>query len=289
MDAVLPNLLRAIESYSWRIFAGGMVCLVLELILPASRFTLVSRVRAAFFWLVYIAITTSFCALFNSFFARLGFRPVLPIDLSGLARNEFLTLQIAGWIVAYAIASLVYDFFYYWFHRIQHANPFLWRFHKIHHSLREMSAWNSYHHFTEEIFRIPAVFLPLVTLVNVNPGSAPVVIIPAIVGIHVLFIHSCTRINFGRFRYVAIDNRYHRIHHSLEPQHKGKNFAAFSPIWDALFRTAYFPRPNEWPDTGLSDTDEPKRLSAFLWAPFRSARPPQPPRRVQDNFLLNGS
>jgi sterol desaturase/sphingolipid hydroxylase (fatty acid hydroxylase superfamily) len=71
---------------------------------------------------------------------------------------------------------------------------------------------------------------------------------------------------------VATDNRYHRIHHSPEPHHKDKNFAAFSSVWDLLFRTAYFPRPNEWPDTGLSDIGEPQRLSEFLWQPFRVAK-----------------
>jgi sterol desaturase/sphingolipid hydroxylase (fatty acid hydroxylase superfamily) len=272
MVAAVSDLLHAIEAYSWRIFYGGMACLVLELLLPASRFTLVSRVRAAIFWLVYIVITTSFYALFNTFVARLGARPLLWVDLNGLARNESLPLQIICWIAAYALASLVYDFFYYWFHRIQHASPYLWRFHKVHHLLREMSAWNSYHHFTEEIFRIPFVFMPLVMLINVNPGTAPIVIIPAIVSIHVLFIHSCTRVNFCWFRHVAADNRYHRIHHSIEPQHKDKNFAAFSSIWDQLFRTAYFPRPNEWPATGLPDINEPKRLSEFLWQPFRAAK-----------------
>ena len=28
----------------------------------------------------------------------------------------------------------VYDFFYYWFHRLQHGSPFLWAQHKLHHS-----------------------------------------------------------------------------------------------------------------------------------------------------------
>jgi sterol desaturase/sphingolipid hydroxylase (fatty acid hydroxylase superfamily) len=271
MVAAISDLLHGIEAYSWRILYGGMTCLVLELLLPASRFSLVSRVRAANFWLVYIVITTSFFSI-NAFVAQLGIRPLLTIDLSGLARTGIVPLQVIGWIVAYALASLVSDFFYYWFHRLQHANPSLWRFHKVHHSLREMSAWNSYHHFTEEIFRIPFVYLPLVMLINVSPGTAPILIIPAIVSIHVLFIHSCTRINFGWFRHVAVDNRYHRIHHSIEPQHRDKNFGAFSSIWDSLFRTVYFPLPNEWPDTGLCDVNEPKRLSEFLWQPFRAVK-----------------
>jgi sterol desaturase/sphingolipid hydroxylase (fatty acid hydroxylase superfamily) len=31
--------------------------------------------------------------------------------------------------------------------------------------------------------------------------------------------------------------QYHRIHHSLKPAHFDKNFAAWFPLWDILFRT----------------------------------------------------
>ena len=39
----------------------------------------------------------------------------------------------------------------------------------------------------------------------------------------------------------------------IEPQHKDRNFAAFFPIWDILFRTFYFPKRDEFPDTGIVD------------------------------------
>jgi sterol desaturase/sphingolipid hydroxylase (fatty acid hydroxylase superfamily) len=263
------DVFHAIEAYGWRIFCAGMACLAVETLLPASRCSLISRLRAAGFWLVYIVITVSAFSVFNACMASAGIRPLLKLDLSRMSDFALLPLQIAGCIGAFGAAALVADFFYYWFHRLQHANPLLWRFHAVHHSLREMSGWNCYHHFTEEIFRIPFVILPITLLINVTPGTAPVVIIPALFAIHGFCVHSCTRLHWGWFRYVVVDNRYHRIHHSTERRHLDRNFAAFASIWDLLFRTAHFPLPHEWPPVGVADIDEPKRLAEFLWRPFR--------------------
>ena len=127
---------------------------------------------------------------------------------------------------------------------MQHAVPFFWRFHSVHHSLREISAWN--HHFTEEIFRIPFVTLPLSLIISGDPSHVPL-IIASVRAMQGLYEHSCMRVGLGPLRYIIADNRYHRIHHSLDPQHFGKNFGSGTPVWDIVFGTAYFPRKQQWP------------------------------------------
>jgi sterol desaturase/sphingolipid hydroxylase (fatty acid hydroxylase superfamily) len=158
--------------------------------------------------------------------------------------------------------------FYYLFHRLQHTVRFLWRFHKVHHSIREMSAWNSYHHFTEKIFRIPFIAVPLSLIISPDAGHVPAAV-TVILGMQALFEHSSTRVNLGSLRYLIADNRYHRIHHSIDPRHHGKNFGSFTSVWDQVFGTAHFPKPSEWPETGVFETAEPKRLRDFLFMPFR--------------------
>ena len=90
---------------------------------------------------------------------------------------------------------------------------------------------------------------------------------------HGVFIHSCTRFHLGPLRWLVIDNRYHRIHHSIDGDPSGANFGNFTAIWDIVFRTAHFPGPKEWPDTGVPGLAEPRRLSEFLFSPFRRALP----------------
>lgn len=86
------------------------------------------------------------------------------------------------------------------------------------------------------------------------------------------FEHSSTRLNLGWVRYLFPDNRFHRIHHSVERQHFNKNFGSGSAIWDMLFGTAYYPRAGEWPDVGLSNMGEPRTLREFLLRPFRRGK-----------------
>jgi sterol desaturase/sphingolipid hydroxylase (fatty acid hydroxylase superfamily) len=71
-----------------------------------------------------------------------------------------------------------------------------------------------------------------------------------------------------------MDNRFHRLHHSVEERHFDKNFGLTTPLWDLLFGTLCVPAKDEWPETGLADQPEVGGLADFLWRPFtRAARP----------------
>jgi sterol desaturase/sphingolipid hydroxylase (fatty acid hydroxylase superfamily) len=59
--------------------------------------------------------------------------------------------------------------------------------------------------------------------------------------LHGHFIHSNTRLHLGILRVFFADNRFHRIHHSVQPEHFDKNFGSATTVWDRLFGTAHFP------------------------------------------------
>jgi sterol desaturase/sphingolipid hydroxylase (fatty acid hydroxylase superfamily) len=52
-----------------------------------------------------------------------------------------------------------------------------------------------------------------------------------------------------------------RIHHSIEPRHRDKNFGERLAIWDWMFGTMY-PHSDEYPETGLADAAYPLEASA---------------------------
>jgi sterol desaturase/sphingolipid hydroxylase (fatty acid hydroxylase superfamily) len=267
---VLSAILTFAQNFAWKVLWVGSVFLVVELLLPASTYSLYSRIRGYFFWLVNIAITATALTIFSSNFARLGVQPLFSFQPYQFLDSGIDALLPAEMAVSLVMGNWVVMFFYYWFHRLQHSNRFLWRFHRVHHSIREMSALNCNHHFTEEIFRIPFIVLPLSFIVGVEFGPVPW-LVATIFSMQPLFEHSCTRLNFGLLRYLICDNRFHRIHHSIEPAHWNKNFGSFTPLWDIVFGTAHFPRPEEWPDTGVEGVTEPASLADMLLAPFRSA------------------
>jgi sterol desaturase/sphingolipid hydroxylase (fatty acid hydroxylase superfamily) len=59
------------------------------------------------------------------------------------------------------------------------------------------------------------------------------------------------RLSLGRFALVLNNPQFHRIHHSVEPQHWNKNFCKMLPVFDVIFGTAWKPEKDEFPMTGL--------------------------------------
>ena len=67
----------------------------------------------------------------------------------------------------------VYDFFYYWFHRLQHGSPFLWAQHKLHHSEVSLNATTALrHHWLEDLLRVFFIVLPMSMAFDLKPVGA---------------------------------------------------------------------------------------------------------------------
>jgi sterol desaturase/sphingolipid hydroxylase (fatty acid hydroxylase superfamily) len=230
---------------------------------PGAKVTMASRLRAVAFWTLYnIAILVIF-DLIGPIWTKLGVRPLLPsLAPAGLP-------HLAGLVIGAVAAAYVGDFIYYWCHRFQHR--YLWRFHAVHHSVRELSGIAAYHHFSEEIFHFALYTVPLSLITN-DPFSVP--ILGTLLALQGNYLHSPTWVNFGPLGRYFMDNRLHRIHHSVEPRHYDKNFGLFTTLWDSLFGTAYFPAPGEWPDTGIADFPEPVSVRDFFLSPFTYRRGP---------------
>jgi sterol desaturase/sphingolipid hydroxylase (fatty acid hydroxylase superfamily) len=262
---------NGIREYGWNILTASTVLFGLELVYGHNRYSLASRLRGALFWALYIVITVLCFTVFRALWAKLGVQPLFSVSLKDYSGAELTLVHAVLWIVGPITGIIIGEFFYYWFHRLQHSSKFMWAFHAEHHAIREMSGWNSNHHFTEEIFRIPFVIIPMSLLIHFDPGYVPLVVW-TLLAAHGQYVHSHTRLNFGPLRGIVADNRFHRIHHSIEQRHFDKNFGSFTGVWDMVFGTAYFPKKNEWPDTGLAEFDEPKTVRDFLFRPLRMLR-----------------
>lgn len=233
-----------------------------ELLFPRERQPLRRRLVGLGTWVLYVPVNLIVLRFFHNLWVSIGIRPLITIPLS------FDWAGVFAMVMAPIAGALAYDFFFYWFHRAQHV--LAWRFHAVHHSVRELNAVNSYHHISEPVFQ--AIFLVLpASLIMADTGP----VVPAmliILQLQASFIHSPTRINLGPLRVFFCDNRFHRIHHSVEEKHFDKNFGAFTTIWDRLFGTAWIPSENEWPETGLAEVDQPRNLLAWIDLPIRFQR-----------------
>jgi sterol desaturase/sphingolipid hydroxylase (fatty acid hydroxylase superfamily) len=252
---------------------AGVGYLVVEALLPLGRRNSIRSYwrGARFFMMAALIDTVAFTAI-NAGYDPAQASPLVVLDLKPLTGSSIWPVRILGWLAAGLLVSMIGNVFYYWWHRAQHGVPFLWRFHKVHHSIGEMSALNSYHHVTEDVLLYFLVLLPSALLIGVDSGYVPAVVL-AVLRTHTFYIHSSANINIGPLRYIIGDNRFHRIHHSREPRHFGKNFGTTTPVWDVLFGTAHFPRKGEWPETGLADVKEPDRIVDYLLLPAYAPTP----------------
>ena len=239
------------------LFIAGII-LVAEGVFAREHHSLLSRLRGAAYWSLLLPATAIIAILFQSLLLRFDVRPLF--DARPPARAPLWLVLI----VSPFIGAVIGDFFFYWFHRIQHR--YLWRFHRVHHSIRELNGLACYHHLSEEAFRSIFAVLPMSLLISWSaPGAFWALVF---VNLQSFYIHSSSRIHVGPFGFILADNRYHRIHHSTDPKHFDKNFAAATPLWDVLFGTAYFPKKKEWPQTGLADFAEPDGIVDYVLSPF---------------------
>ena len=180
-------------------------------------------------------------------------------------------------VVQVAVAVLVVDLLFFLKHWMIHRVPTLWHFHAIHHSQREMNVLTDRRqHVVEHMLTQVFVFLPAI-IIGLKPYS--VMTIAALLWFHTLLIHGNIRTNFGWLGQVFISPQYHRIHHSIDPRHRDKNFGAIITLWDRIFRTRY-PGTDEYPGTGVEGLEFPPPnnlkpqawladIAGQLWYPFR--------------------
>jgi sterol desaturase/sphingolipid hydroxylase (fatty acid hydroxylase superfamily) len=255
------------DSYGQFLYTG-LALWVFEALFPAAPLGpggLRGRIRGAGLIAVAVFVASAVAAPIHAFATA-----HLPNLLGGWSLNAAVPPGPwhAPWVylVVPCLGMLWGDFFFYWCHRLQHASPLLWRFHSLHHATRELNVFTQLSHWTEPLTQLAFISLPQVFLHLQYQGVG---VLWFAFRFWNAFIHSDIRTEWWVWRWIFGGSQYHRIHHSQEPQHFGKNYSFF-PFWDLVFGTFHNPRPGEWPATGLADgPDTPRTLGQFLAWGFR--------------------
>ena len=168
-----------------------------------------------------------------------------------------------------AVAYLfIFDFFYYWFHRLQHTMRVLWSQHKLHHSDMQVNVTTTHrHHWLEEPLRMIFILIPMGIVFQIQPVTGGV--IGFVFGLWGFFIHSNLRLNLRFLSPVFGGPHVHRVHHSILPEHANRNYAALFPLFDVLFGTFTWPKDAEFPATGLYSHETVSTILAASGWPFR--------------------
>ena len=239
-----------------------LIGLLIERLLPAQR---KQPLRHIAFNLGYVA--------FVIFLNTLILPPLMAL-MQPIVRAHGLAIPLAfpdgaGWQVLQALAFFfIFDFFYYWFHRAQHTLAIAWPLHKLHHSEVSVNITTTLrHHWLEEPLRIWLILLPMGLLFDQKPVTVGwIASAMMLVG---YYVHLNIRLPLGPLTPVIAGPQWHRIHHSVEPQHKDRNFASLFPVFDLVFGTYCRPRKGEYPATGLHSAEDLNGPLRATLSPFR--------------------
>jgi len=228
--------------------------------------------------LVYAVLTpvallgaNSIAAFFFATLIRHLTGPLDVIDLNELTSGYSVIVKYALLAPLALLPLLVYDFFYYWFHRLQHVSAWLWEQHKLHHSDHALNVTTSFRiNWLEEFFKTFLVTIPMGLVLGLQPFQIGIVATATGTIAHFwgLYLHSNIRLSYGPLNPVVTGPQYHRIHHSIEPRHQYRNFSTHFPIWDVLFGTYYRPAHDEYPQTGVAGEPSNPGMLEVLFGPL---------------------
>jgi sterol desaturase/sphingolipid hydroxylase (fatty acid hydroxylase superfamily) len=186
--------------------------------------------------------------------------------LVSAAGGGLIELRADGWrfVSSLIVLVLTIEVFSYLIHRLQHAVPALWAMHSLHHSAESLTVVVGARHYWLEGVAMVA-FLPFVELLFRTPSEL-LFVIAIIYFLPDQCAHLNIRFSLGPFALFVNHPQYHRIHHSVLPQHRDKNFCKLLPVIDVLLGTAWIPAADEFPPTGLSSRDKPATvIDGVLW------------------------
>lgn len=146
-----------------------------------------------------------------------------------------------------SVVFLCEDFSRFLLHYFYHKIPFLWRFHAIHHSANILTPLTLYRiHCVEMAINSCRSLLVIGGLSGVfiyifDGVIKPVDILGASVFSFLFHLagsnlrHSSVWLGYGWLEKLLISPAQHQIHHSVELEHRDKNFGATLAVWDVLF------------------------------------------------------
>jgi sterol desaturase/sphingolipid hydroxylase (fatty acid hydroxylase superfamily) len=153
---------------------------------------------------------------------------------SGIKENyaiwAFNSSSLGHWL----LAILLYDFLYYWFHRVSHERQFFWGSHVVHHQSEDYNLstalrQTSTSFFTTWVFYIPCFFLGMPISMYISIATAHL--------IYQFWVHTQHIATLGFLERFIVTPSNHRVHHAQNPDYIDKNYGGLLIIWDRLFGT----------------------------------------------------
>ncbi|WP_313069604.1 lysoplasmalogenase family protein [Melaminivora sp.] len=166
-----------------------------------------------------------------------AFTVVLRLGLYTLAwqhlalwRNDAFWTTWYGWL----LALLLYDFCYYWLHRMGHEVAVLWAAHAVHHQSQHYNLSTALRQTSSGALFSWLFYLPM-ALAGVPP--LVFVVVGLVDLLYQFWVHTEQVGRLGWFDRWFCSPSNHRVHHAVNDDYLDRNYGGILLLWDRLFGT----------------------------------------------------
>jgi sterol desaturase/sphingolipid hydroxylase (fatty acid hydroxylase superfamily) len=151
-----------------------------------------------------------------------------------ITRYFSLPLMDASHWSTWVVAMVLYDFCYYWLHRMGHERTLLWAAHVAHHQSEDYNlttalCQTSTGFLLGWIFYLPMFLVGIPAEVVVTVGSINL--------IYQFWVHTQHIPKLGWYEWIFVTPSNHRVHHAQNTIYMDRNYGGLFIIWDRLFGT----------------------------------------------------
>ena len=152
-----------------------------------------------------------------------------------LAWQQLALVELsAGSLWVWLLAFVLYDFCYYWNHRLGHERNVLWAAHSVHHQSEDYNLSTALRQTSTGFIFGWIFYLPMAVL-----GVPPVVFltVAALNLLYQFWVHTRHIPKLGWFEWLFITPSNHRVHHAQNAVYMDRNYGGVFIVWDRLFGT----------------------------------------------------
>ncbi|MBL4631025.1 MAG: sterol desaturase family protein [Paraglaciecola sp.] len=186
-------------------------------------------------------------------------KQLFPLTIYVVAYEQLALFQMESSWWMWLIAFVLYDFCYYWNHRLGHETNILWAAHVVHHSSEEYNLTTALRQsgssFFSWVFYLPMAILGFEPLVLISVGSLNL--------IYQFWVHTRHIPKLGWYEKAFVTPSNHRVHHAQNQVYIDRNYGGVFIIWDRIFGSFQEELDSEPPIYGIR-----KALKSWnpLWA-----------------------
>jgi alkylglycerol monooxygenase len=134
----------------------------------------------------------------------------------------------------WALAIVVYDFCYYWNHRLGHESAVFWASHVVHHQSQEYNLSTALRQTSSGALLGWIFYLPM-AIAGIPPQ---VFVVAAVINLlYQYWIHTEQIGKLGWFDRWFGSPSNHRVHHAVNDRYIDRNYGGITMLWDRLFGT----------------------------------------------------